>query len=1001
MGNTWLDPFSVIYQKNISKQLGEYDVFVGIFWKRFGTPTSEHESGSEEEFRGAYKRWEKDNTRPILMYFCEREASISLDEDLEKATEQIKQKKKVKAFREELEGKGLLGVYSEIAEFEEITNRHLYDEIVALLKNELPQIDPVPQLRPKATVESRRRYLRELVRDCHYIPLTVLGEQDGMDKKAVTLDQVFISLNVTQKVPVEHHQQPQSDEEPVSVLSILENSSQTILLGDPGSGKSSFVKHLLGNIAQCTLKDDTPLIPGVQDLLPVLIQLRDLAPILGNADLTNEQPARRRELAQLVVELAVNRAVEILKVDTFDEGIRQAFENENVFLVLDGLDEVPYYLRSLVREAVGAVLNQYQLPRVLVTCRIRSYSGETVFSDVPTYTLAPLNDDQINTFITNWYTAQDELGRITTGDVDTRIENLQNAAHSDHLRSLASNPMLLTTMTIIHQQEAELPKERVKLYHLAVELLLKRWQKNRKGISAELGHFIDKREARLRPVMEKLAYEAHRSDKKEEEADLPRKQTIDLLEKDAYLGNVSLAEQFLDYVDRHAGLLVGKGGSHEKPAVYSFPHRTFQEYLAGCHIIGERGAADELRKLARFGDYWGDAVVLGIEEMVINRRGQNSLLNVATLLSKEAGDSESDQRLKLWAARIAEQVGADEVERDKGELEPGEVLLSRLKGQCVDLLSGTTLPPIERVQAGRTLAALGDPREELTQLEAMPFCFVPAGPFIMGDGRGEHELDVFYPYWISQYPVTQKQFCTFVDAGGYEERQWWTAAGWKELKEVEKRIGPFRYDNPIYALENHPVVGVMWYEAHAYTQWLTWKGHQEGWLHNDWGIALPSEPEWEKAARGGLRVVDSPFFSTLYSLSQSPDVTLQRNENSRRTYPWGDTITVDHCNYDETGIGTTSTPGCFEKGRSVYGLVDMGGNVWEWQRNKHDLTYPYPIKDASYEDAKGTENRVLRGGSFFVGNGNVRCSNRNWSFRYVHYFDFGFRLVSLPLDRTS
>jgi len=98
----------------------------------------------------------------------------------------------------------------------------------------------------------------------------------------------------------------------------------------------------------------------------------------------------------------------------------------------------------------------------------------------------------------------------------------------------------------------------------------------------------------LRRVMERLAYEAHAVGKGEKEAvDLPRGFLLTLLEKSEYFGKTALAVEFMDYVDERAGLLVGRGGGDDKPLSYGFPHRTLQEYLAGCYLVGLRNAQRE------------------------------------------------------------------------------------------------------------------------------------------------------------------------------------------------------------------------------------------------------------------------------------------------------------------------------------------------------------------------------------------------------------------------
>ena len=112
-------------QKKVFEEMGPYDIFIGLFWKRFGTPTPTHGSGSEAEFRDAYARWEEDNARPILMYFCERHF-------LPKSAE-LEQFGKVLAFREEIEKKGLYATYKDVDDFIAKTRRHLTQTIYRLI----------------------------------------------------------------------------------------------------------------------------------------------------------------------------------------------------------------------------------------------------------------------------------------------------------------------------------------------------------------------------------------------------------------------------------------------------------------------------------------------------------------------------------------------------------------------------------------------------------------------------------------------------------------------------------------------------------------------------------------------------------------------------------------------------------------------------------------------------------------------------------------------------
>lgn len=170
---------------------------------------------------------------------------------------------------------------------------------------------------------------------------------------------------------------------------------------------------------------------------------------------------------------------------------------------------------------------------------------------------------------------------------------------------------------------------------------------------------------------------------------------------------------------------------------------------------------------------------------------------------------------------------------------------------------------------------------------------IPGGPFEMGkpnNGPNETENKIVNvpAFLIDRYEVSNEQYKKFVDATGASPPLHW----------INGQI-------PL-GLENHPVVNVSWFDAEAYAKWA--------------GKRLPTSTEWEKAARG-------------------TDV---------RKYPWGNTLKVLNCNWNETGIRATTPVGSFAAGVSPYGVYDMAGNVWEWCQDSHE----------------GARNRVIRGGSW-------------------------------------
>jgi iron(II)-dependent oxidoreductase len=166
------------------------------------------------------------------------------------------------------------------------------------------------------------------------------------------------------------------------------------------------------------------------------------------------------------------------------------------------------------------------------------------------------------------------------------------------------------------------------------------------------------------------------------------------------------------------------------------------------------------------------------------------------------------------------------------------------------------------------------------------------------------------------------------------------------------------------------------YEAVAFCVWLTERFHQAGLLPEDWQIRLPSEPEWEKAARGGLQSLNQIQLSLIREINfeDGSGMDFEVNNQPRRRYPWGEEIDSSRANFDQAEINTTSAVGCFPQGRSSYGVEDLSGNVWEWIGSlwgkdgvEPDFGYPYDPTDGRENLEAGRDiRRVLRGGAFYT-----------------------------------
>ena len=258
---------------------------------------------------------------------------------------------------------------------------------------------------------------------------------------------------------------------------------------------------------------------------------------------------------------------------------------------------------------------------------------------------------------------------------------------------------------------------------------------------------------------------------------------------------------------------------------------------------------------------------------------------------------------------------------------------------------------------------------------------VPAGPFLMGstdqqiatvvsqganadwvkNEQPQHSLNL-PDYWIGKTEVTNAQFRPFVEGDGYTNQAYWTAAGWA-WRQAEKITQPDCWDNATFNGDTQPVVCVSWFEAVAYCRWLSKQTGIE--------FRLPSEAEWEKAARG----------------------------SDGRIYPWGNTWDASVVNSSESNLQKTTPVGSYPKGASPYGAMDMAGNVWEWCATQWRKDYPYQLEDewqTTYLEATA-DARVFRGGAWYRDSTGVRGAYRFNGAPRDRYFFGGMRVASHSL----
>ena len=682
-------------------------------------------------------------------------------------------------------------------------------------------------------------------------------------------------------------------------------------------------------------------------------------------------------------------------------------------LILDGLDEVPEANNTRVRlkEAVRGFCERFPDCRVLVTCRPYAYrppkdpnDPESTKRDwrLPGFEIRHLVDfseDQVATFIERWYAhiaAKDPS--LSESDAERYTAQLKNVVDkNERVAALAPRPILLTLMASLHrwQRGGALPEKRQELYEASVKLLLTIWQQTKERFNAA-GEAVQEHDAlqelgisreALRKALDRVAYDAHR-DQPGDEPDAMRTADISIGKLAGALIEASDRKESLDYrrvtdyVTDRAGLLIER----ERGKLYALPHRTFQEYLAACHLTGLNYPQELATHLREDDERWREVALLAASKAVAGMT--SSIWHLVSALCGQDCKLRPKPSDGDWYAALRAAQALVETEQHRNVQPYARPHFERLRTWIEKLCTSGALPTADRAEAGRALAAVGDTRPGVGLrdhgLPDILWVDVPGDTCIMGSRKDEEDAHddecgrdgkpfpvEVKPFRLAAYPVTNAQFLPFVHAGGYENDaywDWWPEAT-DDVKEIRDAAEPAYCRDSQWNAANHPVVGVSWFEAVAYCRWLTERLRAAGTLGSEESIRLPTEAEWEWAARGP----------------------------GRHTYPWGKEWDAGACSNYESGIGQTCAVGLFPSGVSQWlaerdGPVhDMAGNVCEWCSSKYEK-YPYKHEDGREDPEDTSRLRVLRGGSWDYFANYCRAAYRNY-YEPTFRNDFiGFRL---------
>lgn len=729
--------------------------------------------------------------------------------------------------------------------------------------------------------------------------------------------------------------------QPENLVRRLRQSHRLIVLGEPGMGKTVALERLAWELAT-----------GQPSVVPVFIRLfeYDGQPLLDWVYLT-------------LCSYGEIKHQNSTETHAFLKDERQPY---HCYFLLDGLNEVRPQHRETALAQIRRIAMEYPRHPLVVTSRVQDDGWQELRQSTAlqeTYLVQTIHSEQAQHYLEAHLGPDD--GSLLWNQLD------------DSMRELATTPLLLWLIKEAwfeaREQQGEepirMPDNRGALYRSFVNRLLKRDDERR--LSEQITET-----ARL-TALEKLARRMH----EEKSLTISRTAALDLA------GDQTTLDALLVN-----GLLVPVGTELLRFA----PHQTLQEHFAARAIQPDvvrkvQGAA-LMRRIRRgvlhYADdpWWAETFI----QLAGLTDDPNALVRALAevnpwlaLWCVQEGCQVDETTREAIYARSQALVRSHRVEDRRraaealARLQTARVLAplitlsldtdaatARIALRAVFAFSETgerafntvftmefaKRPPEERAAWGRNISDI-DPRPGVgltpNGLPDIDWVEIPAGEFIYQNGKRL----ILPTFWIARYPITYRQFQVFIDADdGSHNSEWWEGLDAQDDHKAAPGEQRFKY-------WNHPRERVSWWDAVAFCRWLSAKFGYE--------ITLPTEQQWEKAARG----------------------------TDGREYPWGNEYISGYANIHEaswsrsvgSNVRQTTAAGMYPQGASPYGVLDMSGNVWEWCLNTPDGSI----------DLSGSGARVLRGGSWSYLSGHARCAYR---LRFIppaqSDYDCGFRVCA-------
>lgn len=898
------------------------DILIGIFWKHFGTPTKQALSGTEHEFINAYKSWQNKGLPQIMMYFKDTEVNFETSAEVE-------QYKKVMQFREEFPSDGLYWTFKDILQFERLVRIHL----TQYLKHKEPDEYKVVETKMPKTSEQQiiQNYCQNLKQ--RFSTINLFGErnsaandkQNAFDRMS-HIDKGFVPLHLQDWLDENDNRETYPLE--ISDLFFSDDLPKHFLLrGLPGSGKTTLLRYLTYRFASMG-------VDGKKKCIPVYMRCK--------AFNINDS------LEEFVMQQINEKSNSKICYNTLTAA--NLFLETPMVLLFDGLDEIENdkasknFIQSLIK-----LKKNYPRCKIIVSSRPIKLQRDDfpLFRHLDVQRLEP---EMINDYLDRWF-----------GGNTIKMNDLKNTFEAKpRIQALATNPFLLSMICFTYENggDTALIERRSDLYANCTKYLLQRRYDTSRMSNSEQD-YID-----ILEILKDISLRFFLW----QEADFPVDHVNVIGKRILTAEAIGKTADFLDDVQRKTGMI-----QHTKEG-FTFVHRSLWEYFTALALQDK--SLDFIIRHAANPD-WEEVVRLYAGLLPENKQVISlvtSLWNInrplairvttevqipANDLIKPQIEKEEGNKSKLLLVDFLEQSLPLIPEAEQKILlhETLNILLIECAEQdcqviyyAQQLLQKQLMSPLEPSGLIYRLLYLEHAAERQQRFLKDPDnCFewikIKGETFWMGDDehnedeKPAHQVKVS-SFFITKHPVTNHLLSSF----------------------------PFGKKHFDYRGDRHPAVGNTWFEAYYFALWIN--------------ARLPTEAEWEYAARGGKHTEGA-----LYYFGDSAD--------ELKDHAWfGETERQYAHAVDELN------PKNGKENLNPLGLANMLGNVWEWCTDWYGKKYYDKCKKQGIvENPPGSEtgsDRVLRGGSWSSFGQNCRSADRDYSSPDYRYNRIGFRLVFVP-----